>query len=90
MVPRSMIYVCHLVGFVLMILGLSWLASNISGMPDYKLVVALAALTVLAVNHFRWWRLCRISDDRETIRKVNHVIVANYLVMLLLFVLLNF
>ncbi|MBN2242270.1 MAG: hypothetical protein JW793_06230 [Acidobacteria bacterium] len=90
MASRSMIFVCHLVGFVLILAGLSWLALNISGMPDYRLVVALAALTVLVVNHFRWWRLCNILDDREALQKVNHVVIANYLVMLLLFVLLNF
>ena len=89
MPSRSMLYVCHLVGFALILSGLWWLAENISGMPDYRLVVALAALTGLVVNHFRWWRMSGRIDNREMIQKVNHVIVSNYLVMLLLFVLLG-
>ncbi|MBN2318971.1 MAG: hypothetical protein JXR49_07835 [Acidobacteria bacterium] len=90
MPSRLMLYVCHLVGFVLIMLGLWWLAENISGLPDYKLVAALAALTGLVVNHFRWWRLCCRVDNREIIQKVNHIIVSNYMVMLLLFVLMGF
>ena len=90
MLSRSMLYVCHLIGFALIMLGLWWLAENISGLPDYKLVAALTALTVLVINHFRWWRLCGGVDNREMVQKFNHIIVSNYLVMLLLFVLLDF
>jgi len=90
MPSRSMLYVCHLVGFTLIMLGLWWLAVNISGLPDYKLVAALAAMTVLVINHFRWWRLCGRVDNRETVQKFNQIIVSNYLVMLLLFFLLDF
>lgn len=90
MPSRSMLYVCHLVGFALIMLGLWWLAVNISALPDYELVAALAALTVLIVNHFHWWRLCGKADNREMVQKFNQIIVSNYLVMLLLFVLLDF
>ena len=90
MPSRYMLYVCHLVGFVLIMLGLWWLVQNISGLPDYKLVAALAALTGLVINHFRWWRLCSRVDTREIIQKVNHIIVSNYVVILLLFGLLDF
>lgn len=90
MLYRSMRYVCHIIGFILMLFGFWWLAAHISGLPDYKLVVALTALTVLIISHFRWWRLSSEAEDREIDRKVNHIIVSNYLVMLLLFVLLNF
>ena len=85
-----MLYVCHLVGFVLIIVGLWWLVLNISGLPDYKLVAALAAFTGLVINHFRWWRLCGHVDTTVIIQKVNYIVVSNYVVMLLLFGLLDF
>ena len=87
---RSMIYVCHLVGVVLITVGLWWLAEDISAMPDYQLVVALAAMTGLIINHFRWWRLGIRADSPELIQKFNYIIVSNYLVLLLLFILLSF
>lgn len=90
MVSRSMIYVCHLVGIVLIAVGLWWLAVDISDMSDYKLVVALAALTGLVINHFRWWRLGVMADSPELIQKFNYIFVSNYLVLLLLFILLSF
>ena len=86
---RFMLYVGHMTGFILIMLGLWWVAENISGLPDYKLVAALAALTGLAMNHFRWWRLCNRSDSREIIEKVNHLVISNYVVLLLIFMLLD-
>ena len=88
--PYYMLFACHLLGFFLILCGLWWLALNLAILPDYKLVVALAAVTGLVVNHFRWWFLGRRIEDRGTLAKVNYLIAANYLVMFLLLALLDF
>ncbi len=90
MLSRSMLCVGHTIGFILLMFGLWWLVENISGLPDYKLVAALAALTGLVMNHYRWWRLGNRIDNREIIQKVNYLVVSNYVILLLLFVLLDF
>jgi len=69
--------------------GIWWVMGNISGLPEYKLVAALAALTGLVLNHFRWWRLSSRSENREIIQKMNHLVISNYVVLLLICVLLD-
>jgi len=88
--PHSMLFAGHLLGFISIMLGLWWLAGNLAGLQDYKLVIALAAVTGLVMNHFRWWRLGRKIQDMDALDKVNYLVVSNYLVMILLFVLLDF
>ena len=59
-------------------------------MPDYKLVVALAAMTGLVFNHLRWRSLSKKVNDPDTLEKVNLLIVSNYLILLLVVVLADF
>ena len=88
--PGIMLFFGHLLGCILTLSGLWWLLGNMTSLPDYKLVVALAAVTGLVLNHFRWWRLDSKVQDDDIRVKVNYLIVSNYLIMLLGFVLLNF
>jgi len=89
MPSRFMLYVGHITGFVIIMFGIWWVMGNISGLPEYKLVAALAALTGLVLNHFRWWRLSSRSENREIIQKMNHLVISNYVVLLLICVLLD-
>ena len=85
-----MLLVSHLLGFLLILFGLWWIAGNMAALPDYKLIVALAAVTGLVLNHFRWWYWGKKVNDRDTLEKVNYLMATNYLVMLLGFVLFRF
>jgi hypothetical protein len=88
--PRSMLFVGHLTGFILIMSGLWWLLGNLSVLEDYRMIVALAALTGLVMNHFRWWHLGKNIEDRIVLVRVNYLVLSNYVVMLLLYVLLDF
>jgi hypothetical protein len=88
--PQIMALVGHLLGGLLALLGIWWLVENMAALPDYKLVVALAAVTGLVLSHFRWWRLGRKIHDEDIGVKVHYLIVSNYLIMLLGIVLLDF
>ena len=68
---RYMLWTGH--GFVLLLLGegIGWLVGNIRGMPEFSLLLVLAAMTFLVLNHFRWWALGKNVDDSTTIAKVD-------------------
>lgn len=85
-----MFTVVHLLGIIVVLFGAFWLVTNISGLPEYRLVIALAAISGLVFNHFRWCRLGEKIDDRDMANKVNHVVVANYMVLFLFIALLDF
>ena len=84
-----MAWTVNILGLVLLSLGIWWLTEHISGIPDYKLVAALAAMTGLVLNHCRWQSLGRKINDRDTLEKINVLIVSNYLILLLIFVLVD-
>jgi hypothetical protein len=86
----SMLVTAHLLGAFLVLFGLWWLIGNMAGLADYKLIVALAALTALTINQFRLWHLRRKIENREILGKVGYFIVTDYLVLLLLLALVNF
>jgi uncharacterized membrane protein len=90
MKPRYLVWTGHSLGLVLVLFGLWWLLGHISGMPDYKLVVVLAALTGLVLNHIRWRSLGKNVNDPETFEKINLLMVSNYLILLFLVVLADF
>lgn len=80
----------HFLGALVMLFGIWWLAINIADMPDYRLIVIVAALNILALNHVRWWNLGKQTNGGELWRKADHIVVSNYMVMLLLWVMLDF
>ena len=87
---RYLVWTGHFLGLVLISFGLWWLLGHISSMPDYKLVVEMAAITGLIFNHLRWWSLGKRVDDPDTSEKINLLMVSNYLVLLLLMVMVDF
>ncbi|MEJ2111738.1 MAG: hypothetical protein P8Z37_17880 [Acidobacteriota bacterium] len=88
--PLSMIFVGHFLGILVTLFGAWWIVANISAIPEYKLVIVFAALNILVLNHVRWWRLGRRLDKNEMLGKVSHIVVSNYMVMMLFLVMLDF
>jgi hypothetical protein len=88
--PLSTNIIGHFLGALVTLFGIWWLVINIAEMPDYKLIVVLAALNILVLNHFRWWNLGGKTDGGELWHKVDHIVVSNYMVLLLFLVMLDF
>ncbi len=88
--PRYMVWTSHFLGLILMLFGLWWLIGHMAGISDYKLVVALAAMTGFVYNHFRWWSHCKKISDSDMLEKFNYLIVSNYVVLLLILVLVDY
>ena len=86
---RYLMWIGHSLVLVLLVFGFWWLSSHMAGMPDYRLFIALVAMTGLVLNHFRWWVLSRQVEDTNTLIKLNHLIVSNYLILLLAFALVD-
>jgi len=82
-----MLAVGRFLGILLAAFGVWWIVAHIADMPDSRLVVALAALTILVLNHVRWWRLGTKTGDGDIPEGVDHIVVSNYVVMLLVLVL---
>jgi hypothetical protein len=87
---RYMVWTSNFLVIALLVLGVWWLVAHIAGMSDYRLLVGLVSATGLVLNHFRWWKFTREIGDLELIEKINHTMVANYLVMLLALMLADF
>jgi hypothetical protein len=80
---RYLVWTSHFLLIILLALGIGWIGVHISGMPDYRLLTALVSATGLVLNHFRWRRFAANIADLDLVEKINHLMVANYLVMLL-------
>jgi hypothetical protein len=52
--------------------------------------MALAVMTILALNHFRWWTLSKKVDEKEIAEKIDVLMVANYCIFILALVLVSF
>ena len=84
------LWTSHLLGLFLLLLGVWWLMENISGMPDYKLVVALAAMTGFVLNHFRWHKLVKKLDNFDMYKSINALVVSHYLILLFILAMVDF
>jgi hypothetical protein len=84
-----LVWTGHFLALVLVLFGFWWLSEHLSGMPYYKLAVALVAMTGLILNHFRWASFGGKVNDQETYEKINLLVVSNYLVLLLAFMLVD-
>ena len=87
---RYMVWTGNLLVIALLALGVWWLIVHITGMPDYRLLIGLVSATGLVLNHFRWQKIKGEIGDLGLLEKVNHIMVANYLIMLLALVLADF
>jgi len=90
MKPRYTIWISHFLGLLLIVFGLWWLIGHIAGMPDYKLVLGLAAMTGLVFNHFRWRSLSKKVGDPDMFEKISLLVIANYMVLLLVLMMADY
>lgn len=80
----------HFLGAVVLALGILWALTHVSVLPDHKLIVIMAALNILALNHLRWHRLSRKQDGVEATAKVNHLVITHYMILILFCGVLDF
>jgi hypothetical protein len=84
------VWTCNFLAIAVLALGTWWLIVHMAEMPDFRLVSGLAALTCLALNHWRWWRVACEAGDPELAGKIDYLMTANYLVLLLAFGVVEF
>jgi hypothetical protein len=87
---RNMLWAGHLFVVILLADGVMWLVANIRGLPDLNLFLALAAMTGLVLNHLRWWFLDKKVDNKEILKKIDPLMVANYCILILVLQLFRF
>lgn len=87
--PFSMI-AGHILGGVVLALGILWIVIHIAELPDYKLIAILAAMNIMVLNHLRWYRLSGHSEGTNVTAKVNQLVVSNYLILILFCGMLEF
>ena len=87
---RYMVWTSNFLAVALLALGVWWLVVHMVELTDYKLLIALIAATGLVLNHFRWWKITGEIRDLDLLGKINYIMVANYLVVLLAFMLADF
>ena len=88
--PLPTLIIGHLLGVIVVLFGLWWIVTNISGLPGTMLTVVFAAVTILIMNHIRWWYVGRNLEDSDVLAKMSHIVVSNYIVMVLFLALLVF
>ena len=86
---RNMLWAGHLFVLILLGDGARWLIRSIRILPEFSLLLALGAMSLLVVNHIRWWSLAK-TVDQSTALKIDTLVVANYCVLILLVALENF
>lgn len=87
---RNMLWAGHLFVLILLADGVQWLVGNVRGLSDYRLLLALAAMTGLILNHCRWWILGKRADNKEILDKIDPLILANYCIFVLVLQLFHF
>ena len=88
MMHRNLLWAGHLFVLILLGDGVRWLIGNIRGLPEFNLLLVLGAMSLLVVNHVRWWSLGKTADESTTL-KIDTLVVANYCVLILLVALVN-
>ncbi len=87
---RYMFWTGHVFVLILLGEGIRWLVGNIRGLPEFNLLLVLAAMTVLVLNHFHWWNLGKKIENDATLEKVDGLVLANYCILVFVFGLLSF
>lgn len=80
---RCMLWAGHLFLFVILVDGIQWLTRCIRSTSSFSLFMVLAAMTILALNHFRWWALSKKVAEKEIADKIDVLMVANYCAVIL-------
>ena len=81
---KYVLWTGHLLLLILLMNGVRWVASHIRGMPEFDLFMSLSVMTVLVVNHIRWWKLGNSIENKEVLQKVDHLVIVNYSILVLL------
>jgi len=78
---RCMTLAGHIFVLVLLAGAALRVRADWAGMSGYRLFLALAAMTVTAVNHYRWCALVRQVEDPRLQDRIDLLVVANYCVL---------
>ena len=89
MMHRNMLWAGHLFVLILLGDGVRWLVGNIRGLPEFSLLLVLAAMSLLVVNHLRWWSMGKTVDEKTSL-KIDGLVMANYCILVLIVALVNF
>ena len=89
MMHRNMLWAGHLFVLILLGDGVRWLVGNIRGLPEFSLLLVLAAMSLLVVNHLRWWSMGKTVDENTSL-KIDGLVMANYCILVLIIALVNF
>jgi uncharacterized membrane protein YidH (DUF202 family) len=87
---RCMLWAGHLFLFTILADGIQWLTQSIRSLSSFGLFIALAAMTILVFNHFRWWTLSKKVDEKEIADKIDVLIVTNYCIFVLALILMSY
>ena len=74
----------HLLLLIVLTNGVRWLATQIHGLPEFNLLLSLAVMTGLVLNHIRWWKLSKGLEGKEVLEKVDLLVIGNYSILVLL------
>ena len=87
---RSMVWTGNFLAFAVLAFGVWHIIAWAPRIPDYRLFIGMVALIGIATNHFRWWKIANKIGDPNMAGRINHLIVINYLILLLTFALVGF
>lgn len=80
---RNMIWAGHIFVLILLADGVRWMLENMRALSDYRLLLAMAAMSGLILNHCRWWMLGNKMEDTQVLGKMDTLILSNYCIMVL-------
>ena len=81
---KYVLWTGHLLLLILLTNGIRWLACHIRDMSDLNMLLSLAVMTGLVLNHIRWWKLGNSLESGEVLEKVDLLVIGNYSVLVLL------
>jgi hypothetical protein len=81
---KYVLWTGHLLLLILLTNGIRWLAGHIRGMSDLNMLLSLAVMTGLVLNHIRWWKLRNSLERGEVLEKLDLLVIGNYSILVLL------
>jgi hypothetical protein len=87
---RYMVWTGNFLAFAVLAFGVWMLVGYMPAIPSHKLLCGIAALTGILWNHLRWRKIVDSIGDPDIAGKIDHLIVAHNMVLLLAFALLDF
>ena len=87
---NCMLWAGHIFVSAFLLGGIGWIVRHLHSMSEYNLFMGLAAMTVLVLNHYRWWVLGKKVDCRDVQERIDLLVVANYCVFFFILQLIDF